>query len=82
MKLLFSLLLSLSFLSADYVSDLQKDCDNGDPSGCYNLGNMYSDGRGVKQNSFKAVELYKKSCDGGDVRGCRNLGNMYNLRGL
>ena len=32
---------------------------------------------GVKQDKFKAVELYTKSCDGGEARGCFNLGLMY-----
>jgi hypothetical protein len=39
MKLLFSLLLSLSFLSADEIGDLQKACDGGDAKvrgGCQN----------------------------------------------
>ena len=38
---------------------------------------MYENGRGVKQDYFKAVELYTKACDGRVTIGCNNLGNMY-----
>ena len=38
---------------------------------------MYREGQGVKQDYFKATELYEKACNGGDVGGCNNLGLMY-----
>jgi len=38
---------------------------------------MYNLGQGVKQDYFKAVELFQKACDGGDAAGCYNLGIMY-----
>ena len=38
---------------------------------------MYRSGQGVKQDYYKAVELYKKGCDGGNALGCYNLGVMY-----
>jgi TPR repeat protein len=34
--------------------------DGGSMNGCFNLGVMYSDGEGVKQDYFKANEFYKK----------------------
>ncbi|HHO42486.1 MAG TPA: sel1 repeat family protein [Epsilonproteobacteria bacterium] len=38
---------------------------------------MYETGDGIKQDSFKAAELYQKACDGGNAWGCNNLGFMY-----
>jgi TPR repeat protein len=38
---------------------------------------MYEKGEGVRQDSFKAVELLTKACDGGAAAGCANLGVMY-----
>jgi TPR repeat protein len=39
---------------------------------------MYDKGEGVRQDNFKAAELFTKACDGGDAQGCFNLGAMYN----
>lgn len=48
--------------------------------GCYNLGGMYNN---IKQDYFKANELYKKSCDGGNADGCFSLGiNYYKGKGI
>ena len=67
-------------LNADITTleGAKKACDSGNFSGCYNLGVMYNNGLGVKQNYFKAVKLYNKACDGGNAVGCYNLGVMYN----
>ncbi|MDO8455275.1 MAG: SEL1-like repeat protein, partial [Sulfurimonas sp.] len=43
-----------------------------DAYGCYNLGLMYYNGQGVKQNYFMTVELFKQACAYGDVQGCKN----------
>ena len=45
--------------------------------GCFNLGSLYDNGKGVKQNYQKAAELYQKACDGGNANGCSNLGSLY-----
>ena len=45
----------------------------------YNLGNMYQDGDGVKQNSKRAVELYTLAADQGDAHSQLNLGYMYKI---
>lgn len=55
----------------------KKACDGGDMSGCFNLGAMYDNGEGVKQDDFKAVKLYTKACDSGVIRGCHYLGLKY-----
>ena len=44
---------------------------------CYNAGNHYYFGQGVKQNYFKSVEYYKKSCNGVYAYGCDALGLAY-----
>jgi len=49
----------------------KKACDGGNAQGCFNLGNLYNYGQGVKQNSSTAAKLYKKACDGGDKLGCQ-----------
>ena len=55
----------------------QKACDGESARGCYNLGILYEDGQGVKQNYQKAAQLYKKACDGESAGGCHNLGFLY-----
>jgi hypothetical protein len=34
-----------------------------DGNGCFNLGLLYEEGRGVKQDDFKALKFYQKACD-------------------
>jgi len=48
-----------------------KACDGGFIDGCYNLGIMYDNGDGVRQDKRKAKELFGKACDGGDMGGCK-----------
>ena len=52
-------------------------CDSGDMTGCNDLGAMYANEKGVKQDHFKAVESYTKACDGGIAEGCLNLAHKY-----
>ena len=56
---------------------LEKECAKNNYEACLNLGIQYDFGRGVRQDKFKAVELYTKACDGGNAIGCFNLGLMY-----
>ena len=44
---------------------------------CHNAGISYQVGQGVRQDSFKAVKLYRKACNGRYADGCGNLGWMY-----
>ena len=55
----------------------QKACDDNVARACHNLGVLYEDAQGVKQDYRKAAELYKRSCDGGFVGSCLNLGVLY-----
>ena len=56
-----------------------KACDDGVIEGCFNLGVMYADGEGVKQNYNKAATLFAMACDGGIAGACNNLGLMFEL---
>jgi TPR repeat protein len=38
---------------------------------------MYEEGKGVKQDDFKAFKFYQKACGLNDGGGCFNLGLMY-----
>ena len=55
----------------------QKAAEQGDASAQFNLGVMYYDGQGVKQDYFKAVEWYQKAAEQGDASAQFNLGFMY-----
>ena len=55
----------------------QKACDGGNAMGCSNLGGLYADGQGVRQNYQKATELWQKACDNRNAEGCFNLGVSY-----
>ncbi|ETD24250.1 tetratricopeptide repeat protein [Helicobacter macacae] len=44
---------------------------------CYNLGLMYANGKGVRQDYAKAAELYKKACDMKNANACYNIGVSY-----
>lgn len=54
------------------AQQFKKACDGENASGCYNLGFLYENGQGVKQNYFKAKEFYGKACDGGVEIGCKD----------
>ena len=43
----------------------------------FNLGNMYANGRGVKQDDVEAVKWYRKVAEQGNVYAQFNLGLMY-----
>ncbi|RDU51662.1 sel1 repeat family protein [Helicobacter sp. MIT 01-3238] len=44
---------------------------------CYNLGVLYNGGQGVRQDYYKAHELWKKACDMKYGFACNNLGVRY-----
>lgn len=51
----------------------QKACEGGDMLGCKNLGVLYDQGQGVRQDKRVAKEYYGRACDLGDQNGC----NLY-----
>jgi hypothetical protein len=61
----------------------QQACDAGDAKGCFGVGVMYEDGKGVTKDTKRAVELYTRACDQNYSTACYNLGLMYgNARGV
>lgn len=52
-------------------------CDNGVYLGCNNLGLLYKNGQGVRQNYKEAFKYYKLACDNGEYGGCNGLGILY-----
>jgi len=73
-KILLITILLLGYANADITTaeGAKKACDRGNAQGCFNLGLMYTKGQGVKQDDFKAKELFGKACDGEVARGCTN----------
>ena len=64
--------------TAKEVKHWESQCaQGGNPPACALAAIAYDDGEGVRQDKFKAVELYTKACDGGYAAGCSNLGVMY-----
>ena len=57
-------------IGCNKVSDMQSQS-------CFNLGLMYVEGQGVRQDYHKAAELYKKACDIDHALACNNLGALY-----
>ncbi|MGX2972963.1 tetratricopeptide repeat protein [Helicobacter sp. T3_23-1059] len=57
-------------IGCNKVSDMQSES-------CYNLGLMYHNGKGVRQDYHKASELWKKACDMKNGFACNNLGALY-----
>ena len=66
-------------VTAKDVQQWESECARGDALSCGAAGESYDHGdiKGVKQDKFKAVELYTKACDGGRAGSCSNLGFMY-----
>ena len=48
-----------------------------DGYGCNNLGVIYAQGQGVKEDYAQAKIYYEKACNLNNELGCNNLGNLY-----
>jgi TPR repeat protein len=59
------------------ASALKKGCDLGDARSCVNLGEMTSQGLGMKADPAAAVPLFQNGCSQGDAVGCARLGSAY-----
>ena len=51
--------------------------EQGNASAQFNLGNMYANGKGVKQDDFEAVKQFRKAEEQGDAKAQGRLGNVY-----
>ena len=59
------------------VKDADQKCTAGDMESCYMLGFFYKEGRGVKQDFQKTLEIYTKTCDSGYLYACVGLATLY-----
>lgn len=57
----------------------KKECTDNKASICYDLGVMYSTGRGTKQNYSKAKAAFAKGCDLGDRANCMEYSMLVEL---
>lgn len=55
------------------IEELFRKADNGDNDACYNLGECFYYGRGVRQDRKKAVEWYTKAASRGDCSSQKKL---------
>ena len=51
-------------------------CDHGDDKGCYNLGTLYENGKGIPEDLDHAVDLYQKSCKLGFQHACEEAARL------
>ena len=54
----------------DISQSLQQECDGGDAIACFNLGLIYHNGKGIRQDYRQAKEFFGKACDLGDHGDC------------
>mgnify|MGYP006415653507 CR=1 FL=1 len=59
------------------IEDCRVKAEQGDSSAQYNLALMYSNGKGVPQDSKEAAKWYRKSAKQGDQHAQNKLGTMY-----
>ena len=65
---------------ADDVSDFRENLQaaaQGNAAAQFNLGVMYENGQGVRQDYVQAVQWYRKAAEQGDAQAQYNLGVMY-----
>ncbi|WQZ86441.1 sel1 repeat family protein [Helicobacter pylori] len=55
----------------------EKACELKEGLGCFNLGALYYNGKGVEKDLTKAAYFYSKACDLKEGMGCGNLGVLY-----
>ena len=60
----------------DFRETLQA-AEQGNAEAQFNLGNMYREGRGVRQDDAEAVRWYRQAAEQGDAQAQTNLGLMY-----
>lgn len=73
---LVAAMFSLSTIAADF-SQIQWLANQGNATAQYDLGAMYSDGQGVRQDYAKAHDWYLKAASQGNATAQFNLGMMY-----
>ena len=57
---------------------LEHTCKDTFTKGCGDLGQMYLQGKGIKQDNQQAIVLLKKGCEyNNDIKACSTLGSLY-----
>lgn len=59
------------------MSMLEKACNLGDSTACFNAASQYYGGNKISVNKDKAFDMSKKGCELGDWKSCKNLAFMY-----
>ncbi len=73
---LVAAMLSVSAMALDF-NQIQRAASQGDVDAQLQLGAMYYQGDGVRQDYAKALEWFKKSANQGEVLSQRLLGLLY-----
>ena len=68
---------SITFAQNTNIATLKAKANNGDAKAQLNLGNAYSNGKGVEQSYSQAVYWWKKAAEQGNVVAQYNLGIAY-----
>jgi TPR repeat protein len=76
-NLLFLMFIASTHVNAYTFKENTQYFNDGQATGCYNLGNAYNFGRGVEQNKSKAIYWYKKAAEKGIAQAAYNLGRMH-----
>ena len=66
-------------IRSSLIEDLFRRASKGDNDACFNLGERFFYGRGVKQDYIKAVKWYTMSSDRGDCSSQKKLADCYYL---
>jgi len=64
------------------ISLLEKATNNGDPEAAYELGRLYERGIGTKQDTIKAIELYRLAAKDNFADAINDLGFLHHQGGL
>ncbi len=60
--------------------DLYKQaCEGGSGPGCYHLGRLYDEGKGVPANQREALTWYRRSCEEGYGESCGRLAEKFRI---
>jgi TPR repeat protein len=64
-------------LSEEELKALRQKAEQGDATAQFELGNLYSSGRGVPKDFAQAAACYRKAAEQGHVRAQSSMGNLY-----
>jgi TPR repeat protein len=73
----YFLYLFIAFTFTNLSADNSILCENKGGLECFELGEKYMMGKGVKEDIPKSIQLFKKSCDKGYVDGCLVTGSIF-----